>query len=334
MIQITNSMIYNNINNELSNESTNIYNLQDQISSGLQINYPQDNPGGMVNVLSYKNSTALVTQYNSNVTIANSVGSLASSTISNAMTVVNQASSLAVEMANGTNTSANNQAAAQQVEQMINELTQYADTSYNGQNIFTGNNLNLSSAYTTTTSWYQSSGMTSPVSYSVYTYAGTDTNQNYQITQNETVTPSLTADSIFGNDAANLSTNTPYYTSTNPSTSPPSGLISVLSLFQSELRNNVYQQNSSAIIKGIQNGLNTMTAAQATVGTVVQRLNEQQTSYQTVLSNISQLLSQTQDVNVAKAMTNLTQAQESYQATLEASSNITSLTPMLLQYLK
>ena len=329
MIQITNGMIYNNINNELSNESTNIYNLQDQISSGLQINYPQDNPAGMVNVLSYKNSTALVTQYNSNVTIANSVGSLASSTISSAMTVVNQASTLAVEMANGTNTPANNQAAAQQVGQIINELTQSADTSYNGQNIFTGNNLNLSSAYTTTTAYYtavNSNGSPINVNYSVYTYAGTDTNQNYQITQNETVTPSLTADAIFGNDPAQPANPTSPYT--------PSGLISVLSLFKSELQNNVYQQNSSSIIQGIQNGLNTMTAAQATVGTVVQRLNEQQTSYQTVLSNISQLLSQTQDVNVAQAMTNLTQAQDSYQATLEASSNITSLTPMLLQYLK
>ena len=327
MIQITDNMMYNNINNELLNQSTNIYNLQDQISSGLQINYPQDNPAGMVNVLSYKNSTALVTQYNSNVSIANSVGSLASSTISSAMTVVNQASTLAVEMANGTNTSANNQAAAQQVGQMINELTQSADTSYNGQNIFTGNNLNLSSAYTAVSHTITGlNGTPSSVSYSVYTYAGTDTNQNYQITQNETVTPSLTADAIFGND-------------TKPSTgtssiTPPSGLISVLSLFQSELQNNVYQQNSTAIIQGIQNGLNTMTAAQATVGTVVQRLNEQQTSYQTVLSNISQLLNQTQDVNVAQAMTSLTQAQDSYQATLEASSNITSLTPMLLQYLK
>ncbi len=333
MIQITNGMIYNNINNELSNESTSIYNLQDQISSGLQINYPQDNPAGMVNVLSYKNSTALVTQYNSNVTIANSIGSLASSTISNAMTAVNQASTLAIEMANGTNTPANNQAAAQQVGQIINELTQYANTSYNGQNIFTGNNLNLSSAYTPTMAYFSAtttSGSTTPVEYQVYTYAGTDTNQNYQITQNETVTPSLTADAIFGNDPANPSSNPP-----SPSNSyTPSGLISVLSLFQSELQNNVYQQNSSSIIQGIQNGLNTMTAAQATVGTVVQRLNEQQTSYQTVLSNISQLLSQTQDVNVAQAMTNLTQAQESYQATLEASSNITSLTPMLLQYLK
>ena len=325
MIQITNGMIYNNINNELSNESTNIYNLQDQISSGLQINYPQDNPAGMVNVLSYKNSTALVTQYNSNVTIANSVGSLASSTISNAMTAVNQASTLAVEMANGTNTPANNEAAAQQVGQIINELMQYANTSYNGQNIFTGNNLNLSSAYNTKTALYKSSSMATSVSYSVYMYAGTDTNQNYQITQNETVTPSLTADAVFGNDPV---------PSGLSSATVPSGLISVLSLFQSELQNNVYQQNSSSIIQGIQNGLNTMTAAQATVGTVVQRLNEQQTSYQTVLSNISQLLSQTQDVNVAQAMTNLTQAQDSYQATLEASSNITSLTPMLLQYLK
>jgi flagellar hook-associated protein 3 FlgL len=242
------------------------------------------------------------------------------------MTAVNQASTLAIEMANGTNTPANNKAAAQQVGQIINELTQYADTSYNGQNIFTGNNLNLSSAYTAVSHKITGLiGIPSSVSYNVYTYAGTDTNQNYQITQNETVTPSLTADAVFGNDPV---------PSGSSSATVPSGLISVLSLFKSELQNNVYQQNSSSIIQGIQNGLNTMTAAQATVGTVVQRLNEQQTSYQTVLSNISQLLSQTQDVNVAQAMTNLTQAQDSYQATLEASSNITSLTPMLLQYLK
>ena len=329
MIQVTNGMIYNNINNELLNLSTNVYNLQDEISSGLQITSPQDNPGGMVNVLSYNNSTALITQYNSNVSTANSIGSLASSTITNAMSVVNQASSLAVEMANGTNTPANNQAAAQQVGQMINELIGYAGTSYNGQNIFTGNNLNLSSAYTPTTSYYKSSSMTSAVSYSVYTYAGTDANQNYQITQSETVTPSLTADAIFGNDPKSTMTS-----SSSSTAATPSGLLSVLSLFQSELNSNNYQQNSSSIIQGIQSGLNTMTAAQATIGSVVQRLNEQQTSYQTVLSNISQLLSQTQDVNVAQAMTNLTQAQDSYQATLEASSNITSLTPMLLQYLK
>ncbi|MHB8231609.1 MAG: flagellin N-terminal helical domain-containing protein [bacterium] len=333
MIQVTDNMIYNNINNELSNESTNIYNLQSQISSGLQINYPQDNPAGMVNVLSYKNSTALITQYNSNVSLASEVGSLASSTISNTIGVVNQAQSLAVEMANGTNTSMNNTAAAQQVGQIINELTQAANTSYNGQNIFTGNNLNLASAYTTTTAYYKaanSNGTTTPVSYSVYTYAGTDTSQNYQITQNESVAPSLTADSIFGNDKANPSGN-PASSSTSYT---PSGLISTLSLFKSELSAGVYRQNSSGIISGLNNGLNQMLSAQSTLGTVVQRLNEQQTSYQTVLSNISQLLGQTQDVNVATAMTSLTQAQNSYQATLEASSNITSLTPMLLQYLK
>jgi flagellar hook-associated protein 3 FlgL len=334
MIQVTDNMIYNNINTELNSESMNIYNLQDQVSSGLSINYPQDNPGGMLNVLSYKNSTALVTQYNSNVSIAANIGSLASSTISGSMNVVSQAQSLAIEMANGTNTSANNKAAAQQVGQMINELTQAADTSYNGQNIFTGNNLSSSSAYTTTTSYYNASsasGTNTTLSYSVYTYAGTDINQNYQISQNETVSPSLTADGIFGNDPKSTYTTVP---SRSASTALPSGLLSTLSLFQSELQNNAYQQNSTGIIQGLQNGLDTMTAAQATIGTVTQRLNEQQTSYQTVLSNISQLLGQTQDVNVAQAMTNLTQAQTSYQATLEASSNITSLMPMLLQYLK
>ena len=171
---------------------------------------PQDNPGGMVNVLSYNNSTALVTQYNSNVSIAGNIGSLASSTITNAMNVVNQASSLAVEMANGSNTPANNLAAAQQVGQMINELQQYADTSYNGQNLFTGTNLNLSSAYSSSSASFSANTAsgTQTITYNVYTYQGTDTNQNYQITQNETVTPSLTADAIFGNDPKSIATNT------------------------------------------------------------------------------------------------------------------------------
>lgn len=327
MIQVTDNMTYNDINSELLNETTQIYNLQNEISSGLQINSPQDNPAGMVNVLTYDNSTALVTQYNSTVGQAAEVSSLASSTITNAMGIVNQASSLAIEMANGTNSSTDQQAASQQVGQMISQLLQYADTSYGGQNIFTGQTTQISSAYSSATANYKPGGSSSATvaAFSVYTYAGTDANQNYQISQSETVAPSLTADAIFGNDPKPSASST---------ATTPSGLLSVLSLFQGELKNGTYQANSSGIISGINNSLSLMSSAQATIGTVVQRLNDQQTSYQTVLTNISQLKSQTQDVNVAAAMTNLTQMQNSYQATLEAASGISSLTPMLLNYLK
>ncbi len=325
MIQITDNMIYNNINNELLNQSAQIYNLQDQISSGLQINYPQDNPAGMVNVLSYKNSTSLINQYNSNVNLANEISSLASSTLNNAIGVVNQAKTLAIEMANGGTSATNQSGAAQEVKQIINELLQSSNTSYNGQNIFTGENLSQTQAYTSSQAFYNvtsPNGTVTQVKYNVYTYAGTDVNQRYQITQNETIAPSLTADAVFGNDPANQ---TASYN--------PSGLISVLSLFQSELSSGVYQSDSQNIINGISNGLNQILSAQSTLGTKVQRLNEQSTSYQTVLSNISQLLGQTENVNIPQAMTSLTQAQDSYQATLEAAAGITQLTPMLLKYL-
>ncbi|RZD14542.1 MAG: hypothetical protein EVJ47_05065 [Candidatus Acidulodesulfobacterium ferriphilum] len=325
MIQITDNMIYNNINNELLNQSAQIYNLQDQISSGLQINYPQDNPAGMVNVLSYKNSTSLINQYNSNVNLANEISSLASSTLNNAIGVVNQAKTLAIEVANGGTSATNQSGAAQEVKQIINELLQSSDTSYNGQNIFTGENLSQTQAYTSSQAFYNvtsPNGTVTQVKYNVYTYAGTDVNQRYQITQNETIAPSLTADAVFGNDPANQ---TASYN--------PSGLISVLSLFQSELSSGVYQSDSQNIINGISNGLNQILSAQSTLGTKVQRLNEQSTSYQTVLSNISQLLGQTENVNIPQAMTSLTQAQDSYQATLEAAAGITQLTPMLLKYL-
>ncbi len=331
MMQITNNMIYNNINNQLSNESFSIYNLENQISSGLQINSPQDNPAGQVNVLSYQNSMSDVNQYTSNVNLANEISSLASSTLNSAVGVVNNAKTLAIQMANSaTNTSMNNQAAANEVGQLINEVSQIANTNYNGQNIFTGENTSQVPAYTASQAYYSvpsstSGGTPTQVNYNVYTYAGNDVQQRYQITQNETIAPSLTANAIFGSD--------------NPVPNPqnssynPSGLLSVLSLFQSELKSNTFINDSSNIISSINNGLNTLLSAQATIGTKQQRLTEQSQSYQTVTTNIQQLLSQTQDVNIPQAMTNLTQAQTTYQATLAMSSQITQLTPMLLKYL-
>jgi flagellar hook-associated protein 3 FlgL len=330
MIQITSNMIYNNINNQLDNESVSIYNLEDQISTGLQINQPQDNPAGQVNVLSYQNSLSNLTQYTSNVNQASEISALASSTASNAISVVNTAKTLALQMANGTNSTANNQAAANQVGQLINEIQQIAGTNYNGENIFTGEDTSIPSAYTSSTAYYtppsSTSGAPVHIPYSVYTYAGNNVQQKYQITQDETLAPSVTADEMFGSD------NPPVSTSSSTSTTP-TALLSVLSLFQSELKSNNYAKNSSLIINGLSNGLSRLTAAQATIGTKQERLTEQTTSYQTVNANIQQLLGDTQDVNIAQATTNLTQAQTTYQATLAMSSEITQLTPMLLKYL-
>lgn len=327
MIQITNSMLYNTINDELQSQSTRVYKLQGQISSGLRINYPQDDPAGMVNVLSYKNSVAIVKQYGSNVGLANEVASLASSSLNNVINVVNNANTLAIEMANGSISPMNNSAAAHGVTQMIDELLQSANTSYNGQNIFTGDNITQASAYSKTQASYNvvsSNGVSTTVQYSVYTYSGTDTNRKYQIAKHGFVAPSLTADNIFGNDSASAN---------SANIQKPAGLISALSLFKAELSAGVYKDDSSNIIGVIKKGLHRILSAQSTIGTVIQRLNAQSTSYQTVLSNISQLLGQTQNVNIAKAMTHLTQTQNSYQATLEAAAGITRLTPILLKYL-
>ncbi len=326
MIQITNNMIYNNINNQLDNESVSIYNLEDQISTGLQINQPQDNPAGQVNVLSYQNSLSNLTQYTSNVNQASEISALASSTASNAISVVNTAKTLALQMANGTNSTANNKAAANQVGQLINEIQQIAGTNYNGENIFTGEDTSIPSAYTSSTAYYTPPSSTSHISYNVYTYAGNNVQQKYQITQDETLAPSVTANEMFGSD------NPPSSTSSSTSTTP-TALLSVLSLFQAELNSNTYANNSSLIINGLSNGLSRLTAAQAAIGAKQERLTEQTTSEQTVNANIQQLLGDTQDVNIAQATTNLTQAQTTYQATLAMSSEITQLTPMLLKYL-
>jgi flagellar hook-associated protein 3 FlgL len=111
---------------------------QAQISSGYQINQPSDDPGAVGDVLELESNLGQVTQVASNLTSVSGEVNTAESALENATTLLQQAVTLGDEGA-GTIASPSEQAGlSQQVQQILSELVSAANTSYEGQYVFAG----------------------------------------------------------------------------------------------------------------------------------------------------------------------------------------------------
>src|SRR5665213_227218 len=87
-----------------------------QVATGLSVNVPSDNPTASAAMVQNTIDTGNVDQYQQNVNTVLSTVQSASSVLSNVVTALTQAVSLGTEGANGTNSAANMQAIAAQVQ--------------------------------------------------------------------------------------------------------------------------------------------------------------------------------------------------------------------------
>ena len=108
-----------------------------QISTGLRVNQPSDDPAAAANYVVSTAATANVDQYTSNVTTLLPQMQTADSAISSVVTALNSAITLGTEGANGTDTT-QRPAIATQVASVLSSVIAQANTSYQGVYIFGG----------------------------------------------------------------------------------------------------------------------------------------------------------------------------------------------------
>ncbi|HTW57899.1 MAG TPA: flagellar hook-associated protein FlgL [Terriglobales bacterium] len=110
----------------------------EQISSGLSVNVPSDDPAAAAGLVENANQTSQADQF------LRSIGSVqgelqnADSTLNSVTTILQQAISLGVEGANGTVNAADQQALAVQVQGIQSQLVNLANLSYQGNYVFAG----------------------------------------------------------------------------------------------------------------------------------------------------------------------------------------------------
>ncbi|NYF52242.1 flagellar hook-associated protein FlgL [Tunturiibacter gelidoferens] len=177
----------------LNQSSSMINNLTSELSSGLSIQSLQDNP------VAVAQSTLLASQIEQADTFVQSatgVGSMmqvADSTLGDVVTQIDKALSLAVEANNGTQNASNNASVAQSLSGILSEVVSLANTSYQGQYLFSGSQGSVQPFTLNTVA-------TPPTA----TYAGDTNVQTVEVPGGQKLPINLPGSSVFGSGATGI----------------------------------------------------------------------------------------------------------------------------------
>ena len=269
-----------------------------QVATGKSVNVPSDNPSAAADMVQNTIETADVDQYTQNISSVLSTVQTADSALSSVVTSLTQAVSLGTEGANGTNSAANRQTIATQVQGILSSVVSQANLSYQGAYLF-GGTASTTTPYTA-----------DPSSPSGYTYNGNNDVNTIQVGDQLSVQVNLPGSQIFSNSSANVL----------------GSLSSLVTALQSG--------NTTAIgtaTAAVSTALNYVSQQRVIYGNTESQLNSQDTYLQQETVTLASQENSLIGVDEAKAATNLSQAETDNNAALAAAAKV--LPNTLLNYL-
>jgi flagellar hook-associated protein 3 FlgL len=266
-----------------------------QLSTGRSVNAPSDNPSATAALILNQTQTGVNDTFQRNIDSLQGMFQTADSTLSSAVQLMTKAISLGTEGANGTLTASDQQAIAAQLQGIQNEMVGLANTSYQGEYLFSGTAVN------TVPYAANASG--------VITYQGNTNTNSLEVLNGQTMQLNVPGSQIFSNASGDVfgalgQLITAMQTGT--------GIVAANTAVQ-----NAFQElNQQRVFYG--NGLNQMSSATTFLNSENVQLSQQQNN----------LIA----VDPAKAATDLSQAELQSQAVLAATNKVLN-NPNLFTYL-
>jgi flagellar hook-associated protein 3 FlgL len=273
--------------------------LQTEVSSGLAVTQPSDNPAAFGQVIQEEGQSAQLAQYNANANQALNLAQTSYAGLNSLTSIYDRATQLATDASGTLGTSAN-QSYADELNQLIEQAVSTANSQFNGNYLYAGTAVNTAPFTTTTDSNGNVTGVT---------YVGNSTQTTIPLSATSSVAAGTT-----GTTNAGLATMI-------------NNMIAV--------RDAMNSGNSAALDAGqtnLTNDENTLSDAVAQNGAVQLRIQSEQTQGQAGASEISQLISNQTSADLPSTITKLSQAQLAYQAALETSSKVMQLS--LVDYIQ
>jgi flagellar hook-associated protein 3 FlgL len=278
---------------DLATDFDRLSDTESELSSGKSINQPSDNPYGASVVLSLNSQLSALSSYAGNISDGTNWLNTASGALSDIQNMVQTVRELTVEGANGTNSATSDQSAAQEVNQLIDQIKQTANTSYNGSYVFSGT--------ATTTAPYE-----------------TGANDAYQ-GNSGTVTREI-------GPGSNVQINTNIAGILGSGSGSNDGLLlSTLRQISADLSSGTSAAQTSlgtTDLSALDANLNSLEATQANVGSITNRLSIASAGIQSTQSADNTELASTQDANMAQLATTYSTESAGYQAALQAGAQI------------
>jgi flagellar hook-associated protein 3 FlgL len=313
-MRITSNAYDSSLVNQLNQLSAQQYTIQNQVSTGLSVQSPSDNPEAMENTLDYQAQNAAQTQYSSNIATLQSRATSVDSVLQSLQTITSRAGEIATSAGNATSSQSDLNNYADEVNQLINQVVNAANTKdpSTGQYLF-GGTASSTAPFTTTT---DANGDVSAV-----TYNGNSSVNQSQIGAGMTATADIPGTNTGSTGAHGLITDS------------QSGADLINHLIS--LRNNLTAGNTTAITNtdspDLQKDENNVAYQVANNGVVQNQLTTAATFATNSSTALNTMISNTSSVNLVQVVTQLSQTQNAYQAALESGTKIMQLS--ILNYL-
>jgi flagellar hook-associated protein 3 FlgL len=302
-------MMSNMVLSNLSRSRQGLQTLQNQLSTGLAVTKPSDNPLATSQIMSLRTSLDMHDQYYGNMQSASSFMSVTDSALSDFVSSLQQVRSLMLDAANGTNNASDLNALGLQVNQIIGQLVQTGSAMYGNQYIFSG---------TQTTTVPLAITADADGNITKVTYQGDGGQINYEVAQGVQMTVNTDGAGLFQVAGTGGS---------------QTNLFDTLITIKDDMLNDTNTQDlGGTLLSQIDEITSHIESAQASVGVKEDRLNTAMTRSQNEKTSMSTMLSSLQDVDVAQATVEFSEKSYVYQAALATAAKV--LTPTLVDYLK
>lgn len=294
--RVTDNSIHTRVLANLQRNLAKSEKIQDQLSSGKQLNRPSDSPTGTVSSLQLRAEARANEQYARNAD--NGLGWLSTteSTLGSVSTLINRARDLTVQALNtGANSEQANAALATEIEQIRESVIAYANTTYLDRPIFGGTTAK-------------------PVAYEPDgTYAGDsgETKRTVGAGENGKIRVDINGPDAFG-----------------------TGADSVFAVLKS-LSDSIRAGDRDALAQGLTNLDKTATYVKtgiSEIGSRYNRVNQMKDSAQDRLLTVTSQLSEIEDIDLPKTIMEMQLQQTSYQAALAAAAKV--IQPSLIDFLR
>jgi len=282
--------LYTAILNGLQTNSRHEEQALQEVSSGQKLNTLSDNPAAAATLVTLRMELSSDTQYLQNISSLTGSLNVADSALSSVVEALTSAQTVGVEGTSGTLNSGNLQALAQQIQGIQQEILGLANTSYDGKYLFAG-------TATTTQPYVADANAASGVA-----YQGDDNSNSVEISPGQAMPTSLPGSQIFSNATTNV-------------------FQSLQDLYTALSTNT----NISAAVTEVQNALSYVSTQQTFYGNSVDRLNNTQTFLTQEETQLTETEGNALDVDMAAAVTDLTQTETAQQALVEAGGQISQL---------
>lgn len=296
-MRITNGMIINRVLSNLNNNMEHLAVMQDQLSSGKTVSKPSDNPVYVSRIMRLQSMVVEQERYQKTMEDALSFVDNAESALGTVTGILNRARELAIFGANGTNDDNDRLALAAEVDELIDELLEVANSSFDGRYIFGGTK--------TEEPPFERTGDT-------INYSGNEGEMLWEVSRNVTIQVNIPGEKLFKFTDGDI--------------------FDALTSLKSALESGNTSELGGVCLDKVDKATNHVLSQRAVLGARSNRLAVAQDRIGESKLNLTELLSKLEDIDIAEATINFATARAVYNASLATGAQV--IQPTLLDYLR